>query len=119
MRGAESGGHFPISFGTGVFIGNVDGDGRSEGFTLKDARKNLASVCLIAGGDDFTLTGPASIKVALDIGFGEWEAGRDAIDDHPDAAAVGFSPSRNTKSMAELAGHKRIRRGLVATLRGW
>ena len=118
VRGAEGGLHLAVGLGAGVLVGDVDGDGGAEGATLEDAGEDARGVGLVARGDDVALAGAAAVEIALDVGLGEREARRDAVDDHADAAAVGFAPGGDAEGVAELRGHgARSVRGRVPGVR--
>ena len=79
--------------------------GVPSGPALEDAGEDLASVLLLARRDDLALAGPAAVQVALDVRLGQRDARRAAIDDHADAAAVGFAPRGDAEELAQLARH--------------
>jgi len=49
---------------------------------------------------------PAPIQVRLNIRFRKLQARRATIDDHADAAAMGFAPSRYTEQVPKDVRHK-------------
>lgn len=86
-------GHLVVGFGTVVLVANEDGDGGAEGFSFEGAGEDFALVGFVAGGGDFGLAGAAAVEFDLEIGFGERDEGRAAIDDDADASSVGFTES--------------------------
>ena len=103
VAGTVFGSHFRVGFRAGVLVADHDGDGRSEGEAIEDAREDFAAVEFLARGDDFALAGAAAVEVLLDIFRGEGQAGRAAVDDNADAAAVAFTPCGNAEQLTPLA----------------
>ena len=88
-----------------VFIANKNANRRAECLALEHARKNFATIFLLPLGGDFALTGPASIELALNVGFGDVDLGRTTIDHNADAAAVRFAERRDAKELSESVAH--------------
>ena len=57
---------------------------------LEDAGEDAHRVRLLALGDEFRLARTAAVQIGLDVGFGEGNARRTAIDHAADAPARGF-----------------------------
>ena len=73
---------------------------------LKDAGKDAHPVGLLALGHIFRLAGFAPVEIALDIGFGQRDARRTAIDHAADRRPMALAKGRDAKQMAEaVVGH--------------
>ena len=109
VGGAELGGHLGIGFGAHVLVFHPHGDGGAKGFAFEGAGEDLDGVGFLAGGDDAGLAGAASVEVGLDVGFGEFDAGRASVNYDAYATAVGFAPSGDAEEMSEGVAHgKRV-----------
>jgi len=86
-------GHLGVGFGAVVLVAYQDGDGRAEGFPFKGAGEDFALVGLVTWSGDFGLAGTAAVEFDLEVGFGEGDEGRAAIDDDADATSMGFTES--------------------------
>ena len=106
MGWTESRLHLAVGLGARVFVADEDGDGRAEGFALEDAGQNFAAVGLLARCDDIALARAAAVEFLLDVRFGQVELRQAAVDDHTDAAPVGFPPRGDAEKLAGAAGHK-------------
>ena len=86
-------GHLVVGLGAVVFITNEDSDGRTEGFSFVGAGEDFAGVGFVARSGDFRLARAAAVEFDLEVGLGEGDEGRAAIDDDTDAPAVGLTES--------------------------
>jgi hypothetical protein len=90
-----------IVLGALIGVVNDQADGRAGGPTLEQARQNLYLVGLapLGGMPGFTRFTP--IQIMLQVGVGERQARRAAVDDTADSWAVTFSKARNRKEFSE------------------
>ena len=93
MGGTVFFGHLGVGFGAVVLVAYQDGDRRAEGFPFKGAGEDFALVGLVTWSGDFGLAGTAAVEFDLEVGFGEGDEGRAAIDDDADATSMGFTES--------------------------
>ena len=72
----------------------------------KHARENFDGIRLLALGGEPRLAGTAAVEIGLDIGFGQRNARRAAIDHAADRRPVAFAEGRDPEHMAEgVEGH--------------
>lgn len=105
MGGAKRVPHCVVSGGTGVLIGDGQGNGGAEGFALVDSGKDGDRVALFALGGDFALAGAAAIQLYLDLLFGDLEAWGAPVNNATDAASVAFAPGCNTEKLPKYITH--------------
>jgi hypothetical protein len=75
--------------------------------TLKNPGKNLTSIGFIACRYERALTWTAPIQLRLNLGLGDFNLRRAAIDHYPNATTVRFTPGRDAKKFAEAVAHLR------------
>ena len=68
---------------------------------LEDAGENLHRVALAPLGDEFRCAGLALVQPGLDVGFGQRNAGRAAIDDTAQRDPVAFTKGGDAEQVAE------------------
>ena len=101
MAGAENFGKIAVIARALVFIGNVEGNGCSRGYALIHAGKQANGVGFLAFGRGGPLTGFATVKLCLDVGFRKGNARRAAVYNAAEANAVGFAKSRQAQGLTE------------------
>src|ERR1035441_9659187 len=92
--------HLLVGLGTLVLVADPDGDGRAERLAVEGAGEDLAGIAFLARRDDLALAGTAAVQIDLDVGFGQRDARRAAVDDHADAASVGLAPGGDLEERA-------------------
>src|SRR6266550_4003692 len=105
MRRSKFARDFAVVFGSSVFVPNKNGDRRPERSALKNAGQKFALVFLFALGRQFALTGATTIKLSLNLRFGNFDAWRTTIDHHADAASMGLAKCGDAKQLAKCVGH--------------
>lgn len=105
VGGPELGGHFGVGFGSEVFVADPEGEGGAESDAFEGAAEDLDGIGFFAGGGDGGLAWAPAVEVRLDIGFGERQSGGATVDDHADAAAMGFAPGGDAEEVAEGIAH--------------
>ena len=76
----------------------------------KDARQDLDRVGLLALGREARLARAALVEEGLDVGGGQRQPRRAAVDDAADRGSVALSPGRHTEKMTEgVVGHRFLR----------
>lgn len=94
MAGAVFVFNFGIILRTRVGILDEQADGRAQRPALENAGEYLDPVFFLPLGGEAVLPRLAAVEVMLDIGFGERQARRHAVDDAADGRAVAFAPGR-------------------------
>ena len=84
------------------------------GRARKDAGQDADLVGLAALGHEARLAGAAAVEPGLDVGLGQRDAGRAAIDDAADGRAVALAPGGDAEEMAEAV----VRHGRASSLGG-
>ena len=95
-----------VVLGPRIHIGDLEGDRRSGGelraaFVVEHAGEDTHLVGLLALGGVFRLARFAFVEKSLDLGFGDGDAGRAAIDHAADRRPVAFAPGGDAEQMAE------------------
>ena len=91
-----------------VFVLDHERDGRAGGLALEDAGEDAHGIGLAPLGDEARGAGPTPVERGLDVGLGQRQARRHAIDDAADGRAVALAPGRDPEEQAEaVAGHGR------------
>jgi hypothetical protein len=80
--------HFAIIAGTLVLVVNQQADRRAEGQAVFHPREDGDPIRFFARRGQVALAGTAAIELRLDIGFGQLQTGRTAIDDGAHTYAV-------------------------------
>lgn len=93
-----------IVLGPLILIPHHHGNRRAKRQPEFRTRLDLNAVLLVAGRRQRRLPWSSARHLWLDVGFGEREAGRHAVDDASDATAVRFAVGRDPEIGAE-AGH--------------
>ena len=89
-----------------VFVADQKRDRRAGGPSFEHARQNFDAVGLAALGDMSRGSGLAPVEVALDVGLGQREPGRAAVDHASDRGSVRFAERCHAVKRAEgVAGH--------------
>jgi len=70
-------------------------------FVLEDAGEDAHPIGFLALADEPGLTGTAPIEIALDVSFGQGNAGRAAIDHTAERRAMAFPERRHAKELTE------------------
>lgn len=83
-----------VVLGALVLVEDEHADGGAQGDAGLGAGLDLHAVLFVARGRDGGLAGAAAGHLRLDVGLGEGHAGRAAVDDAADGAAVGFAIAR-------------------------
>ena len=96
-----------LALGSLVLVADPNGDGGAKRPALESSRQNLARVAFLARRDDLALTGTTAGEINLDVGFGQRDARRAAVNDHADAASVGLAPGGDLKEMAKGVRHEK------------
>ncbi len=76
-------------------------DRRAGGQALEHAGEDADLVGFLPLGGEFRLAGPAAVQPGLDIGLGQRNARRAAIDDAADRRPVALAPGGDAEQMAE------------------
>src|SRR5205814_8743121 len=97
--------HLAVVAGPHVEVGHLEADRRAERLPFEDSREDLDGVRLLALGHERALARRAPVEIGLDVGFGEWQTGRAAVDHRADAGAVRLAPRRDTKQAAPGVAH--------------
>ena len=110
MAGAIGAGDLAIVLGAGVLVLDLDGDGGAGGdgsvSVVEDAGQDAGGVALAALGNEAAAAGLASVQPGLQVGLGQRDQGRTAIDDAADGRPVALAPGGHAKQMAEgVVGH--------------
>ena len=80
---------------------------------FKDPRENFNAIRFLPGCGQPALTRTSSVELLLDFLDVDSQAGRAAVYDYADSAAVGFAKCRDSESFSETTAHvfhPRIRR---------
>lgn len=80
-----------VVLGALVLVEHAQANRGAEGDAELGARLDLDAVLLVSRRGDGRLAGAAACHLRLDVGFGQGHAGRAAVDDAADGAAVGFT----------------------------
>src|SRR5438874_1276205 len=87
-----------------VAVGDAQRDRRAEGGAPADAGQDVDLIALDLHASTAAVAALAPGEVAVDIGFGQRQAGRDAVDDGDQCLTVGFARGEE----AEDAPHARL-----------
>ena len=107
MAGAELVADVAIVLGALVDILDQHHDGRAGGdlarraLVFEDARQDLHLVGLLALRGEARLAGPALVEIGLDLGGGQRNVRRAAVDDAADGGAMAFAEGGDAEQMAE------------------
>ena len=94
-----------------VFVLDHQCDGRAGGLALEHAGEDAHGVGFAPLGHEAGRAGPAAVERGLDIGLGERNTRRHAIDDAADGRPVALAPGGDAQEQAEaVAGHGGARR---------
>src|SRR5690606_34422793 len=110
VAGAEGAGDVAIVLRAGVLVLDQDRDRRTRGHrpgaVVVRARQDARRVALPALGDEAAAAGPAAVQPRLDVGLGQRDAGRTAVDDAADRRPVALAPGGHAEEVAEgVVGH--------------
>jgi len=98
-----------VGGGSGILVGDLDGNGASGGSALENPRKDDGPIRFFAGGTGERRARFAPVQLPLNQGFVKGDTGRAPVDDNTDGRPVGFSPSGDPEEGAKrISGHKRI-----------
>jgi hypothetical protein len=89
-----------------IFIANENSNRRAERFAFKHSGKNFATIFLLPLRRDFALTRAPTVELALNVGLGDVNLRRTAIDHDADAAAVRLAERRHPKELAVSISHR-------------
>ncbi len=93
-------------------------DRRAGGQAFVDARQDLHPVGFLALRDVAAGAGATAVELGLDVGFGQRQAGRAAVDDAADRRAVALAEIGDAKEFAEgAAGHGNAALGAADSMR--
>ncbi|MND90681.1 hypothetical protein D3C80_827730 [compost metagenome] len=113
MAGTIAAGDLAIILGTLIGILDKHRDrraGRDHRLAVlveHHARENLDDVIFAPLGDETRLAGLALVHPGLNVGMGEAQSGRAAIDHATECGTMAFAPGRNAEKMAErIVGHE-------------
>ena len=101
VAGPVFGGDVAIILRTLIDILDHQADRRAGGLSFIHARQDADFIRLLPLGGEFRLAGPALVEEGLDIGFGQDEPGRAAIDHRADRRAVAFAPGGEAQQVSE------------------
>src|SRR5437762_7911937 len=106
MPGPEAVGDVTVILRALIDIVDHQLDRRAGGLPLEDAGQDLDLVRLAPLRRVARLAGPAPVEPVLDIGLGERDARRHAVDDDADRRPVALAPARVAEQRARaIAGH--------------
>ena len=100
--------HFIVGLRAEVLVLDPHRNGGAQCESFEGAGQDLNCVGFFAGSDDGRLTRATAVQVGLDVHFGQRQAGRAAIDDHPDAAAMRFAPGGDAEEVSKRVAHDRV-----------
>ncbi len=93
MAGPEAVAQRVVILGPRVLVLDEEQDRRAGGVAFEHAREDLHAVALAALRREARLPRPAPVEPGLDVGFGERQARRHAVDDAADRRSVAFAPA--------------------------
>src|SRR6266542_3194457 len=97
--------HLAIVARSHVLVGDHEADRRAQRVPLVDAGHDLHGVGFLALADERALAGGAPVEVGLDVGLGQRQARRAAVDDGADGAAMRLAPRRDPEQVAPGVAH--------------
>ncbi len=118
MAGAEAVSDLRIVLGADVLVLDEKRDRGAGGEPLEHAGEDAHPVGLAALGGEARLAGTAAVEIGLDVGLGERDAGRAAVDHAADRRAVALAERGDAEEMAETVVRHRAPQSPATAMSG-